>query len=87
MILKKKLTHGAKVLWTYSAIEKLEGIFEHYKADGGLTVARNIVNKIVDKTILLGSHPKIGQVEELLIGRSEEYRTLIEGNYKIIYWI
>ena len=49
--------------------------------------AKNIVNRIVDKTILLESHPEIGQIEELLIGRREEYRSLIEGNYKIIYWI
>jgi len=81
--LKKKLTHGDKVLWTNSAIEKLEGIFEYYNAQGNLTFARNIVNKIVDKTILLETHPKSGQIEELLIRRSKEYGSLIEGNYKI----
>ena len=87
MILKKKLKPGAKVIWTNSAIEKLEGIFEYYKTGSNLTDAKNIVNRIVDKTILLESHPEIGQIEELLIGRREEYRSLIEGNYKIIYWI
>ena len=76
-----------KVFWTDTAIEKLEDIFDYYKNKVGIEVAKNIVGLIVDSTINLESQPKIGQVEELLINRANEYRYLVSGNYKIIYWI
>ena len=76
-----------KVFWTDTAIEKLEDIFDYYKNKASIQVARSIVGTIVDSTINLERQPKIGQVEELLINRTNEYRYLVSGNYKIIYWI
>ena len=75
------------VFWTDTALERLEDIFDYYKNKASEKVAKELVKKIVDKTILLETHPKIGQVEELLIDRKYEYRYLVEGNYKIIYWV
>jgi len=34
----------------------------------------------------LHSNPLAGQKEELLINNTEEYRYLVESNYKILYW-
>jgi toxin ParE1/3/4 len=34
----------------------------------------------------LGSNPLIGSKEELLYDYPEDYRYLVESNYKIIYW-
>ncbi|MDQ3020239.1 MAG: type II toxin-antitoxin system RelE/ParE family toxin [Bacteroidota bacterium] len=65
----------------------MEGIFDYYKTKANLNVASDIINKIVDSTILLQFQPKMGQVEELLKDRTNEYRYVIESNYKIIYWI
>lgn len=76
-----------KVFWTDSAIEKLEEIFDHYKTNAGLEIAQRIVSSIVDATITLETHPEIGQKEDLLKDRKNEYRYLVSGNYKIIYWI
>lgn len=76
-----------KVFWTDFAIEQLEDIFDYYKhkANGG--IAKKLVSEIVSKTIQLESQPKSGQVEELLQDRLLDYRYIVEGNYKIIYWV
>ena len=62
-------------------------IFNFYNEKASYHVAQNIINKIVDKTILLIEQPYIGQIEESLEDMDFEYRYLIEGNYKIIYRI
>lgn len=76
-----------KIVWTDLAIENLHQIYQYYKDEVNKTTAQKIVNAIVDKTIYLQSSTEIGQREELLIKRKKEFRYLIEGNYKIIYWI
>ena len=75
------------VFWTDTAIERLEEIFDYYKNKVNLEVARSIVSAIVDSTIRLETQPTIGQLEDLLKDRTIEYRHLVSGNYKIIYWI
>ena len=62
-------------------------IFNFYNEIASYHVAQNIINKIVDKTILLIEQPYIGQIEESLVDMEFEYRYLIESNYKIIYRI
>ena len=76
-----------KILWTQTALNNLEDIFEYYKFKASVNVARKLVKKIVSSTILIQKNPKIGRVEELLKHRKFEYRFIIVGNYKIIYWI
>ncbi len=76
-----------RIYWTETAINQLETIFDYYSLKAGNKTARKITSSIVDKTILLENNPKIGQKEELLQNRKNEYRYIIEKNYKIIYWI
>ena len=78
---------GLKVFWTDTSINRLEDIFDYYKTNAGIDVARQIVNSIIDATINLETTPRIGQLEELLKDRTLEYRYLVAGNYKIIYWV
>ena len=75
------------VFWTDTAIEQLEDIFDYYKYKANIGIARSLVMKIIDRTIQLETQPKSGQIEELLEERKNEYRYIVEGNYKIIYWI
>jgi toxin ParE1/3/4 len=79
--------HGLRFLWTDAAIEKLEEIFEYYKVKASIEVGSKVVGSIVDSTIKLETHPRIGQVEDLLNDRENEYRYVVAGNYKVIYWI
>jgi len=76
-----------KVLWTNTASEQLEDVFDYFKVTSDLTVARKIVKGIVKKSTSLSKQPRKGQREPLLADRQKEYRYLVEGNYKIIYWV
>jgi toxin ParE1/3/4 len=76
-----------KIVWTDSAIVQLETIFDFYKTTASLNVARKISTDLVRKTKLLPNQPNTGQQEVLLKSRKNEYRYLVEGNYKIIYWV
>ncbi len=75
------------VLWSDSAIEDLQEIHDYYATSANAKVADKIVNSIVDLTIGLDKNPRIGQTEELLNHKKEEIRYLVEGNYKIVYFI
>ncbi|MDZ4847456.1 MAG: type II toxin-antitoxin system RelE/ParE family toxin [Chitinophagales bacterium] len=76
-----------RVLWTDTAISQLEQIFFYYAHKASPETAIRITQRIVDKTLILGSFSRIGQRENDLMHRAQEYRYLVEGNYKIIYWV
>ena len=76
-----------RVFWTDRALNQLEDIFDYYKLKRSLSAARKVVTSIVDKTVLLEKTPWLGQSEELLKARKNDHRYLVEGNYKIIYWV
>ncbi|MEI6696001.1 MAG: type II toxin-antitoxin system RelE/ParE family toxin [Bacteroidota bacterium] len=75
-----------KVLWSDLALNQLEEIFDYFKFKANIKVAKKIVSKIVDRTIQLENNPQIGTNEPLLKNRDKNYRFLVEGNYKIIYF-
>jgi plasmid stabilization system protein ParE len=76
-----------KVILSQFARDQLSEIFDYHVAVAGRSVARRIVGNILSSLDILGSNPRAGQVEELLEKYAEGYRRLVEGNYKIIYWI
>lgn len=76
-----------EVFWSQFAQDKLQDIFDYYKSNGGIKVARKMVDKIVDATIHLDKNPRMGPIEQLLRDRTQEFRYLISTNYKIIYYI
>ncbi len=76
-----------KIVWTDFAVEKLSEIFQYYKEVAGADKSQQIVNLIIEKTIYLEKHPAIGVKEELLNKRKKEFRYIVQGNYKIVYWI
>lgn len=49
-------------------------------------MAVNVFNAIVDAADRLALFPQMGEVVDLLSERMKCYRSLIEGNYKIIYY-
>ena len=53
----------------------------------GLRVAKNLVNGIYNETLKLKIQSRIGQEEEFLKNRKQEFRYLVYKNYKVIYWI
>jgi len=75
------------VVWSDNAIEELRSIYDYLYFNVSKKVADKISNAIVDKTLLLEQTPRVGQKEEMLAHLNKEIRYLIEGNYKIVYWI
>jgi plasmid stabilization system protein ParE len=76
-----------KIFWSALAENQLKNIFDYYYEVAGENVATRIITKITERVTILEKNPKAGQREELLKEYTEEFRYLVEGNYKIIYWI
>ena len=76
-----------KIYWTNFAKKQLRNIFDYYKTNASPQIAQNIVVGIVEKVNSLEFQTEIGQKEELLLDRKENFRYLVSKNYKIIYWI
>lgn len=74
------------IVWTDEAAYDLQNIFDYYNMEAGLQVAEKMVINIIEATFQLTSQPNIGQKEPLLKERIFDYRYLVKGNYKIIYW-
>jgi toxin ParE1/3/4 len=75
-----------KVFWSELALSHLEQIFDYYKYKASTAIAKKIVTEIVDRTIQLTENPLSGAKEPLLVNRQNEYRFLVKGNYKNIYY-
>lgn len=76
-----------KIRWTTKAENQLIEIYAYYKLNVSIKVAKSIKQSIFKRNEILLAQPKSSQVEELLKDRNYEYRYLVEGNYKIIYWL
>lgn len=76
-----------EVYWLEFAETKLEDIYSYYSVKAGVSVAKKLVNGIVDSTIGIEKHPEIGQIEIGLKHRKQEFRYIVFKNYKIVYWI
>lgn len=76
-----------EVIWLRFAENKLSDIYDYYVTKAGKKVAQKIVPDIINKTIDLEKNKRIGQIEELLKGREQEFRYLVSSHHKIIYWV
>ncbi|OYU82658.1 MAG: plasmid stabilization protein [Flavobacterium sp. BFFFF2] len=76
-----------EVYWTNFSKKELKKIFNYYKENASLNVAKNLVIGITKETGKLKKHPKIGQEEKLLEKDSRDFRYLVYKNYKIIYLV
>jgi len=74
-----------KVFWSETSINQLKNIYLYYKEVAGVNIAMKLKNKIIESTNILTFQPYLGAKEELLCHLPEEYRYLVEGNYKLIY--
>ena len=74
-----------KIFWTQFAKNELRKIFDYYKSKVSLNIANSLVESIVKKSNSLDFQTKIGQKEELLLERKQEFRYLVYKSYKIIY--
>jgi toxin ParE1/3/4 len=76
-----------KIIWTHEALIETKLIYNYYKLRASLRVAKSIKNKLFSSVKNLQSHPRKGQIEDLLLHKKGEFRYLITGNFKMIYKI
>jgi toxin ParE1/3/4 len=75
-----------RIEWTEKSEIQLKDIFDYFSIEASPRIARKIVSKIIKRVSILETSPLAGPKEELLSNYPEDYRYLVEGNYKIIYW-
>ena len=73
-----------KVDWSNLALKDLEEIEEFISRDS-ITYAVQTVEKIQSRVFVLHSFPKAGRIVPEFDDAT--IRELIEGNYRIVYWI
>ena len=76
-----------RIEWSDQAKKQLRAIKNYYTDQVNSTVANDLIKDLTDRVSILYQNPKAGPIEELLPDYSESFRYLVEGNYKIIYWI
>ena len=78
---------GLKVYWTDTAKADLRTIFDFF-ADISVELAERMASRIYAEAGILGEgQPHFGPLEPLLEEYPEEFRFLLQGNYKIIYHV
>ncbi len=75
-----------EIEWSELATKQLNDIYDYYSFKAGTSIAKKIVNKIIDRVEILHKNPLSGPSEELLNELPEDFRYLVESNYKIVYW-
>jgi plasmid stabilization system protein ParE len=78
---------GLKIYWTDLSKIEMKSIYFFLKREGNKDIAKKITKEITAEIKLLINQPYIGKIEQLLVGSSKEFRSLIYNNYKILYWI
>lgn len=77
---------GLKIYWTDFSKSELHKIFNYYKETASVRIAKKLILEITQAVLKLHKQPNIGQREELLLDRKEEFRYLVYKNYKVFYW-
>ncbi len=76
-----------EVVWSGPAKKMLAEIVKYYRKTGNHAAANKIRDKIYRRPVILYTSPRAGQREELLRHDPREFRYLVEGKYKIVYFI
>lgn len=75
-----------KIIWSQYAKVQLREIFDYHLAAASEQTALQLVRNIVARVDILVEHPQAGQREELLATYPQQFRYLVEGRYKIVYY-
>lgn len=74
-----------EIQWSKHAEESFTEILLYYHDEGNNSYAFLLLQRITHATELLITNPYLGFIEPSLLQLNKEYRSLIEGHYKIIY--
>jgi len=75
-----------KIFWHTRARKDLRQLYE-YISERNISAANKTVSQIVKRIQLLITNPHMAAIEQSLIDLSKTYRSIVVGNYKIIYMV
>jgi toxin ParE1/3/4 len=75
-----------RIEWSELSERQLKDIYDYHALKVSPRIAGTIINRIFERVSILEHNTFEGPKEELLKEYPENYRYLVEGNYKIIYW-
>ncbi len=76
-----------EVVWSENAESQIKLISELYKFHSSKTKAINFTKEIISSTLILKKFPEIGALQEVYPTRNTDYRYILSGHYKLIYFI
>lgn len=76
-----------EVIWAPRAQQQADLAIAYCLNQFGKKTATRFINKLEKDCIRIKNNPFIGAPEHLLANRAKQYRSLIEGYYKLIYTI
>ena len=76
-----------KIEITEKAEERLKEIYQYYKREASIVVAKRIKDDILKRIKTLKDYKELGPVDEHLQYLNLAHRKLTQGNYKIVYRI
>ncbi len=76
-----------QVILTEFAEQSLKSIFFFYQNEATGEVAQRIIDKILSKISLLENFSERGRAEDLLKDLNQNHRFILEGDFKIIYFM
>ncbi|MDR1171231.1 MAG: type II toxin-antitoxin system RelE/ParE family toxin [Bacteroidales bacterium] len=75
---------GYKILWDFKARNDLQQLYV-YLSGKNTSAANRTVAEISKKVKLLIDNPYLAATEQFLHDKKKAYRSLVAGNYKIVY--
>ena len=76
-----------EVIWAPRAQRQADLAISYCLKQFGKRIALKFTNKLEKDSIRIRNNPYIGFVEPAFANRAKQYRSLIEGYYKLIYTI
>ncbi|MCB9361642.1 MAG: type II toxin-antitoxin system RelE/ParE family toxin [Flavobacteriales bacterium] len=76
-----------KIKFTKQSLISLKESLDFISKEVSFEKLKRIRDEVLDSTDILITHPKLGKKEEYLTHLKLGHRSIIEGNYKIIYKI
>ncbi len=74
-----------KIKITEKAEERLKEIYQYYKREVSITIAKRIKSDILKRIKTLKDFKELGPIDEHLKPLDLGHRKLTQGNYKIVY--
>ncbi len=75
-----------EILWDFPARNDLQQLYA-YLSTKNARAANKIVSEISNHIKLLINNPYLAATEQLLHDKKKTYRSLVVGNYKIVYMV